>query len=104
MHTFLRSITDLVTTKKGAWITLAIWIVVAVILSITAPSSKDYSVNNVTTLYPETSPSEIAQQKIDQHFKEDEGIPAILVFETKESHLNLDELLGVTEVIQRFHT
>ncbi|MBO1004103.1 MMPL family transporter [Pseudogracilibacillus auburnensis] len=99
MHTFLRSVTDLVTTKKGAWITLAIWIVVAAILSITAPSSKDYSVNNVTTLYPETSPSEIAQQKIDQHFKEDEGMPAILVFETKESHLNLDELLEVTEEI-----
>ncbi|MFD2131346.1 MMPL family transporter [Pseudogracilibacillus auburnensis] len=99
MHTFLRSVTDLVTTKKGAWITLAIWIVVAAILSITAPSSKDYSVNNVTTLYPETSPSEIAQQKIDQHFKEDEGMPAILVFKTKESHLNLDELLEVTEEI-----
>lgn len=99
MHKFIRSVTNRVTTKKGAWITLSVWILAAIILSIAAPSTKEYSVNNVSKLYPESSPSEVAQQKIDQYFKEDEGIPAILVFEVQQGNLQLNELLELSEGI-----
>ena len=73
--------------------TVAIWISIAIVLSIVAPSSNDYSVNNVSQLYPDSSPSEEAQQKVDEYFKEDDGIPAILVFES--DHITLDELSAV---------
>lgn len=75
--------------------TVAIWISIAIVLSIVAPSSNDYSVNNVSQLYPDSSPSEEAQQKVDEYFKEDDGIPAILVFES--DHITLDELSAVTD-------
>src|SRR5699024_5286325 len=95
MHRILQRITNRIASKKGAWITLVVWLIAAIVLSIAAPSSKDYSVNNVSKLYPETSPSEIAQQKVDEHFKEDDGVPAIVVFESNE--ISLDQLSAVTE-------
>ena len=95
MHKFINAITDRISTKKGAWMTVTAWIIVAIILSVTAPSSNDYSVNNVSQLYPNSSPSEVAQQKVDEYFKDDDGIPAILVFEGEE--ILLDELGAVTK-------
>ncbi len=97
LHKILHAITNRVSTKKGAWITLAIWIGAAIILSIAFPSSKDYSVTSVSKLYPESSPSVIAQEKIDTYFQDDDGIPAIAVFESKK--ISLDELAEVTEVL-----
>ncbi|MEI3607006.1 MMPL family transporter [Pseudogracilibacillus sp. SE30717A] len=95
MLKLIHTITDRISTKKGAWITLAIWVLLTIILSIVAPSSNDYSVNNVSQLYPDTSPSEEAQKKVDEYFKEDDGVPAILVFEGEE--ITLDELGALTE-------
>ncbi|MEI3614069.1 MMPL family transporter [Pseudogracilibacillus sp. SO30301A] len=95
MHKLIHTITDHISTKKGAWITLAIWVLLTIILSMVAPSSNDYSVNNVSQLYPDTSPSEEAQKKVDEYFKEDDGVPAILVFEGEE--ITLDELGVLTE-------
>ena len=69
LHKLIHTITDRISTKKGAWMTVAIWISIAIVLSIVAPSSNDYSVNNVSQLYPDSSPSEEAQQKVDEYFK-----------------------------------
>src|SRR5690625_118057 len=96
MHKFLRSLTDRIVTKKGVWITFSVWIAITVILSLFAPSSKDYSVNNVSKLYPESSPSQVAQKKLDEYFKEDDGIPAILVFESTDTTLK-DELMTLSD-------
>lgn len=80
----MRKISEKVATRRGSWLTLGIWFVFAVLLTMFAPSSKDYSVNNVSKLYPDTSPSVIATEKMNEYFSEDEGIPAIFVFEADE--------------------
>src|SRR5699024_3681242 len=72
-----------------------IWLVFIVSLSIFAPGSKEFSVSNVSQLYPDTSSSEIAQQKMDTYFKEDDGIPAIIVVENAE-HVNKEELMDLS--------
>lgn len=97
MHSFIHFITDKIATRKGAWITLITWIALAIVLSVIAPSSKDHAVNNVSKLYPENSPSVIAEQKIDEYFPDDDGLPAIFVFETKEETLNIELIQNVTE-------
>lgn len=91
----MKAISEKVATKKGAWITIAVWLLMAMLLSVVAPSSKEYSVNNVSELYPETSPSVIATEKMNEYFADDEGLPAIFVFEAEE------DLLGhVTEATE----
>ena len=43
----------------------------------------------------------LAQAKIDKYFKEQEGIPAILVFQAKDEEIGLPELASVLEKIEK---
>src|SRR5690625_3207986 len=95
LHKFIQSITNRVSTKKCSMSTIITWILLSTSLSLLAPSSKDYSVPTVSELYSDKSPSVIAQQKIDEYFKEDDGIPAIIVFEADK--LSLEEIGMVAE-------
>ncbi|MHC0037011.1 MMPL family transporter [Pseudoneobacillus sp. C159] len=91
MEKWMRRITDKVTTKKGMWITLSIWLIVTVLLAVLAPSAKEYEVTSIDSLSKDTQ-SVIAQSKVDQYFKENDGIPAILVFQAEEGKINLSQL------------
>src|SRR5690625_66087 len=97
MHSILNRLTDKIVTKKGVWVTISIWIIAIVILSVVAPNSKHYSVNNVSDLYPENSPSVVAQKKLDEYFNEEDGLPGIFVFESKNNIVHLEELTSFTE-------
>ena len=101
MHQFIHFITDKIATKKGAWITITIWVLLAIILSVIAPSSKEYAVNNVSQLYPDHSPSVIADKKVDEYFEDDDGIPAIVVFEANETNINMDDINEITETLSK---
>lgn len=50
MHKVLQAVTDRVTTKKGVWITLAVWLIAVVLLALFAPGAKDYEVSQVDSL------------------------------------------------------
>lgn len=93
MHSLIHKWTNKIATKKGMVITLMLWLVFALILFIFAPSSKEYSVNNVSQLYPASSPSIIAEKKIDTYFNEDDGVPGIFVLEQMEGELDTDAVL-----------
>lgn len=79
----LGKVTDFVATRRGMWITLGTWIVLTVILTVFAPGSSDYKVSSVASL-PEDAKSIIAQKNIDEHFKDAESLPGILVLQSKE--------------------
>ncbi|MFS8631144.1 MAG: MMPL family transporter, partial [Bacillales bacterium] len=100
MKSLLQAITDRVTTKKGMWITLILWLVATIALSIFAPMANEYKVTNVDSL-PDDAKSVLAQAKIDKYFKEQEGIPAILVFQAKDEEIGLPELASVLEKIEK---
>src|SRR5690625_2901409 len=101
MHQFIHFITDKIATKKGAWLTITIWILLAITLSVIAPSSKEYAVNNVSQLYPDDSPSVVAGKKVDEYFEDDDGIPAIFVFEANETNINMDDINEITETLSK---
>lgn len=65
------------------WITLGIWIALTILLTVFAPGSSDHKVSSVDSL-PEDAKSIIAQDKIDEHFKDAENLPGILVLQSKE--------------------
>lgn len=98
MKSLLQWVTDRVSTKKGMWLTLAIWFTAAMLLAVLAPSAKDYEVSNIQTI-PEEAQSVIAQKKTDQYFKDHEGIPAILVFQNKNGEISFPELTGLVDLI-----
>jgi putative drug exporter of the RND superfamily len=99
MKNLLQSMTDWVSTKKGMWITLAVWLVVTVALGLFAPNAKDYEVSRILSL-PEDSQSVIAQGKVDEYFKNTNGTPGILVFQAKEGSLNPATLVDIYNRIE----
>ncbi|MDI2589405.1 MMPL family transporter [Psychrobacillus sp. NEAU-3TGS] len=93
MKKALRHVTDFVAKKSGMWTTLGIWLAITVLLTVFAPSASEYKVSSVDSL-PEDAKSVIAQKNIDEHFKDAESIPGILVLQSEEGELNV-ETLGV---------
>lgn len=89
-------ITDRVATKKGVWITLAIWLIAATLLTLFAPKTSDYEVSSVDTL-PEDAQSVIADKKLNEYFPESDGLPAILVFQVETGEINETELATALE-------
>ena len=96
MNKLINAITDRVTTRKGMWITLAIWFIITLLLAGLAPSARDYVVNSIDSI-PEDADSVVAQNKIDQYFQDSDGIPALLVFQSSESELELAKLTNIME-------
>jgi putative drug exporter of the RND superfamily len=103
MRNLLQSITDWVSTKKGMWITLAVWLVVTVGLSLFAPNAKDYEVSRIASL-PEDAGSLIAQNKVDEYFKDTNGTPGILVFQSEEGSLEPATLVDIFNRIEEAKT
>ena len=107
MNSFLQSITDRVSSKKGMWVTLAIWLVVTLVLAVFAPSAKDYESSSIDSI-PADAKSVIAREKVDQYFKDNDGIPAILVFQSENDTVELSQLepfieeMGEVEGIKEF--
>ncbi|WP_298825589.1 MMPL family transporter [uncultured Planococcus sp.] len=99
MNKFLNPITDWVSTKKGMWITIIVWLVLMIALSM-GPRLNDYKVANFQSL-PDDAQSIIADQKLKQYFPNDQGTPGILVFHNSEGDVNpatVQEILtGITE-------
>lgn len=98
MKSFLHFITDRVTTKKGMWITLAAWLLLTMCLAVFAPSAKEYEVSNIDSL-PEDAKSIIAQNKVDEYFKDNDGLPAILVFQSKSGEIEYQVLADLFDKI-----
>ncbi len=93
MKKILQQLTDKVTTKKGVRITIAVWIAVMVLLSM-GPSASEFKVTNFESL-PADAPSIIAEEKMEQYFPNDQGIPAILVFHEEEGTMQIPDVLAV---------
>lgn len=91
MKKVINHITDFVSTKKGMWLTLGAWLVITLLLAGLAPSAKDYEVSGIDSL-PDDAKSVIAQNKVDHYFKDNDGLPALLVFQKNEDKIEINEL------------
>ena len=94
MKAFLQNITNRVASKKGMWISLSAWVVLAVLLAVFAPSAKEHQVTSIDSL-PDDVQSVVAQEKIDNYFGGEEDIPALLVFEAENDSVDWEELTQV---------
>ncbi|MEK4630186.1 MMPL family transporter [Solibacillus sp. FSL R7-0682] len=97
MNKFLNPITDWVSTKRGAWITLIIWLVLMIGLS-AGPKLGDYKVSNFQSL-PDDAQSIIAENKLSEFFPNDQGTPGILVFHNENGEVNVDSVKAILGAI-----
>ncbi|URN93549.1 MAG: MMPL family transporter [Candidatus Pristimantibacillus lignocellulolyticus] len=67
------------TGKISKWVTLVVWILIALILTLTLPSVGDKEQNNAANL-PSDAQSVLADQVIQQYFPNSTGVPALLVW------------------------
>lgn len=95
---FIKSITDKVATKKGAWITVIIWLIVMIALS-AGPKLSDYKAASFQYL-PDDAKSIITQNKLDEYFPNDEGTPGIYVFHNPDGELVLDDVQKIIDGIK----
>ncbi|PLT29689.1 MMPL family transporter [Peribacillus deserti] len=100
MNAFLQSVTDRVSSKRGMWTTLAIWLALTVLLAILAPSAKDYETSSISSL-PSDAKSVLAQKKADHYFKGNDGLPAILVFQAEHKEIMLSQFETFLKEIQQ---
>ncbi|WP_373894915.1 MMPL family transporter [Virgibacillus sp. CBA3643] len=98
MKNVLQSVTDRISTKRGMWITLGIWALITVLLATFAPSAQDYQVSSIETL-PEDAQSVVASEKVDTYVEDSNNLPALLVFESTESEIELSELTELFNAI-----
>ena len=94
MNKILNPITDWVSTKRGMWITIIVWLVLMVGLS-AGPKLGDYKVTNFQSL-PDDAASIIAQNKVDDYFPNDQGTPGILVFNSDNGAVDVN---GVNQIL-----
>ena len=97
MNKFLNPITDWVSTKRGATITLIIWLVLMIGLS-AGPQLSEYKTSNFQSL-PNDAESIIADNKLNEYFPNDQGTPGILVFHNENGDINQDSVKAILNAI-----
>ena len=75
----IQRIASCFTGKISKWVTVAVWILIALILTLTLPSVGDKVKNNADNL-PSNAQSVLADQVIQEYFPNSTGVPALLVW------------------------
>lgn len=94
-----RKLVNYTSSQKGAKVTILAWILAVVLLSILAPSAKEFEINSKEGSINGNKPSEIAQQILKEQFPSTDGLPALLVFhrEGKISEQDIEKIKGLSE-------
>ncbi len=93
----LNKLTDKISTKKGALITLIIWILVMIGIS-AMPKLADYKSTNFQSL-PDHAQSILAEKELNQYFPNDKGTPGILVFHNPDGILVQEDVNTIIQAI-----
>ncbi len=76
----LHAITDAASSRRGKFVTIGTWLIVAVVLILLAPKLASIYDNSGTGSIPSDAPSTVAQKLQLKEFPGSRGTPAILVF------------------------
>lgn len=98
----LNKLTDRVATRRGMWITLLVWFVAAMLLGAFAPGAKDYEVSSIDSL-PEEAQSVIARHQVDKYFPNEDSLPGLFVFQSKQGQIEFDEIKRLMADIETRH-
>ncbi|GLV55459.1 hypothetical protein KDH_23030 [Dictyobacter sp. S3.2.2.5] len=93
----LHAVTDRATGRRGKFVTIAVWLVIAIALVALAPKLADVYDNASTQDIPSNAGSQVAQRLQMEKFPGSRGTPAILVF-SDEKGLSSDDKATIKKV------
>jgi RND superfamily putative drug exporter len=76
----LHAITDATSSRRGKFVTMIAWLIIAGVLMVVAPSLASIYNNNSTQDLPSDAQSQVAQRLLLEKFPSSHGTPAVLVF------------------------
>jgi len=76
----LHAITDASSSRRGKFVTMIAWLIIAGVLIVVAPSLSSIYNNSNTQDLPSDAQSQVAQRVLLQEFPNSHGTPAVLVF------------------------
>lgn len=83
-------------SSRGAKVTLIAWLAVVLLISVLAPSAKEYEGNSTEGSVKENTASEIASDISKEEFPTDEGLTALMVFH-REGEITDKDRANITE-------
>ncbi|WP_084797824.1 MMPL family transporter [Neobacillus mesonae] len=92
----IQSLVKFSSSKRGSKAVLFIWIAAVILLSVLAPSSKQYSVSSKEGSVKNDTPSAIASQQLKEQFPSKDGLTGLLVFHDNNK-INDQEREKITE-------
>src|SRR5215467_1822260 len=92
----LHQITDFSSSKRGKFIVIALWLVIAIALKVTAPNLAALYDNSTSQRLPHAADSQVANRLL-QEFPTSRGLPAIIVFHDPAG-LNVDDRIRIHRV------
>lgn len=90
LFTYINKLTRAASSKRGAKWTVIIWLVLMIGLSGMSSGAKEYATSINNAGLKDDAPSMIADEKLAEHFKDDLGVPAILVFHNEKGLTEAD--------------
>lgn len=84
--------------RIGVW-SVAIWILLAIVLSAFAPGGKEFVTANKDAGLPADAKSIIAERNLEKYFPQDGGLPLFAVFH-QENGLSDEDILGFAEALE----
>ncbi len=93
----LHALTDASTSRRGKFVTLALWVVIAGALTGVAPKLATLYDNNIGQSIPADADSQVAQRLLLKEFPGSRGTPAILVFHDPNG-LGVDDRIRLKQV------
>ena len=85
---------------KKIWVwSAAIWILLAVVLSVSAPGGNEFVTANKDAGLPEDAKSIIAERNLEKYFPQDGGLPLFAVFHD-EAGFSDEDILGFAEALE----
>jgi uncharacterized membrane protein YdfJ with MMPL/SSD domain len=93
----LHRITDFSSSKRGKFVVIALWLVLAIALKATAPNPATLYDNSSNQRLPSAADSQVANRLLLQKFPSSRGLPAIIVFHDP-SGLNVEDRIRIHRV------
>lgn len=84
MLSAIRKLVRFTSSSKGAKLTVGLWLIAVIILSVALPSAKDHESNSSEGSTTQDTPSEIADKVLQDEFPSDDGLTGLIVFNDPE--------------------
>ncbi|WP_369345653.1 MMPL family transporter [Caldalkalibacillus mannanilyticus] len=92
----MNSYIEWVAGKRGKWVTLLVWVALAVVLNMTLPQANK-QVDDRASNFVDMKPSSTAAVIVEREFPEEQGLPALIVWHKKQG-LEEADLQSITEL------